>query len=286
MKLVEHCYSCACAGHENYILNVSAQADASKASGVLLDVMLLHVFEKLTQSLEDILQQPLNWRRYASCDSPSVYETLEMKLEFDSQTLIERASLYIPVSALSLISEHQIAQPEGVTDMSWQRVPCTLCLSELVLSEKEQENLHNGALLLIPESYQSAWNSSLRIGKSMQLPGRYYWTEDSWRSEKAAARDELQSGKKPARAQADTMGETSVIEQKSTHRVEFSCQLDPADLMRARENPVIIGLSTGQPGSVLHLRGAECAEFHGSLMPVGAGQAMLLKQGDTLAANP
>lgn len=280
MSDTESCYSCVLGSHGIAWLKIHSQSGTTNASAALLDVLLLQELELLTQSLETVFGQAIDWQRdtaFAESHSP---DFLELELEFAQPGLIALATLFLPVYALPELAREPLARPAALKLMKWRPVACTLCLSTLDLSIAEQDKLGDGALLIIPESFTALWSSTLEIGHSLQWRGQYLQADDSWR---------VSEPREAGMQQSDTLnqantGKSTAVEpsngvsqgvSQAGYRVVFECQLDPVDLMQSSK-PVSIGMSGQQHEAVLSLVSGEGARFRGSLLSLGAGYALLL----------
>lgn len=284
MSDTETFYSCDIAPYGIFRLRIRSQSGVTNASAALLDVLLLHELESLTQSLETIIRQPFDWQRDSTFSDRPYRDSLALELEFDQSGMIALATLKLPVHILPELTSEQLVMPEGLKRMKWQPVSCTLCLSTLKLSGKEQDNLGGGALVIIPESFAATWNATLKVGHSLQLQGQYLIVDDNWLvSEPVDTVVEQPGTLNQVNDSEFTAFESQGRSSGSSFRVVFACELDPVDLMRS-SNPVSIGISGQQHDAALSLLNGDGTRYQGSLLPLATGYALLLDLVDTSVA--
>lgn len=266
--------------HGHFSLSVHIRAGATVACGLLRDIMALHGLEHLTRSLEDTVDQPLNWR---SVQSPQLAtEMLELTLQFTDESVLFSANVMLPISILPKLASLKVGGIDNLRDSFWKPVSSTLRLSTLQLSTDEQVDLGEGALVIIPESYENTWNTILHIGNgALCLQGEYLWPDDSWLQQAAGAAHQATSTSGVDVIEAEPTEASASKDDSQRYHVQFECHLDPVALMNF-EKPVSPGLqkilSNESSDSTLWLQNNGGDRFRGQLLALGSGQALLLQK--------
>ncbi len=115
--------------------------------------------------LEELLQTKLNFNW--SNKKPSNDGSSQHRLSIHGFSLAgSRLNIEVPASAISSCNRTtEIKTPDS---LQWEPLRAQLKLSAPVLSASDINNIEEGAMLLMPESFTSQWNVQLEIGKTAQ----------------------------------------------------------------------------------------------------------------------
>ena len=256
-------------------LLIDAQPEENYFTGAILDALVLHELEQLTQSLENAFRYPLVWKAIPPGSWTPEKDQLELNLAFDKVDLVRYAKFVLPQAVLFELKNLQIEDLQNQCRMSWSSIPATLVLSEFTLTDQEIDNLGDGALVLITESFQPQWKAMLVAGQDVLLGGYFSLVDNTWQRSPAA-----ESATATVTLAKDSDGqeaEHSLLELDSRdYRLELMCRVDPRDLMKT-DAAVNVNVLDSASDATISLVNHAGAAFKGHLLPAGTGQAILLE---------
>lgn len=275
-------------------LQVGVEYDAAQvaAAGVLRDSVLLHSLEPLTQSFEALISAPLNWQLSPEYKRSETLPALELKVVFAKTSTIFSATVKLSSRCLPMLFDWVVPESSEVIKASWTPVQAEVCLSVLQLSNTEKADLEHGALVMIPESFESTWNATV-CNEELVIEGVYNPQQDTWsvrdNLNTASAQYALASDSEDHAAEKSNVLNLANADAKSAEcfRLCVECQVDPLELLKADAS--IANLLSGTNNDVSRYSGlylksgaGECYKAH--LLVLGAGQAVLLEQIELTAA--
>lgn len=155
-------------------MKVASNAHVKKND--VLHALILGVIESKIQFVENWLQTEL--------DIAPGYHQLGANSELF--TIVDEVSatqitLHLPVQFWNLIPHlpDQLFQQEWI--MNWAIYKGSVTLSRLSMKKEEVESISDGSLVLIPESFDDQWESSLEVPEfALSLTGHYDAKKSAW----------------------------------------------------------------------------------------------------------
>jgi len=262
------CFHFVCQSESAGLLHLQLTPGAidSQLRGAVRDALVLHEMESLTQALETTVASEIDWLPAQSCHPEPCDQLIQLTAQDLDSELVSMATLSLSPAVLPHLASRALELPESLSVFSWQPVKVMLLLSDMQLTAPEKENLGNGALLILPESFHSTWTSTLLLHDgSYRINGSYQVRQDTWTA-----------------ASSDV--EQAVNGDEKNCRVQFSCCVDSQALMHSNQ-VLSIGLLNTQQPQLASVIVEDQAVFAGPLLPVGDGHAVLLDQPAVVAVQ-
>jgi len=159
--------------------SMAVDSSATLNVGDALHALVLGVIEQKLQFVE-------NWFQCVFDVEPGLKES-EVNSELftlrDKNGAGASLTLFLPVQYWHLIPAIPEKGLSSEWEIIWSKYKGTVCLSKLSMQSEEVENITKGSLILIPESFEELWSSSIDVSDlSIQLPGKYAAATGSWSS--------------------------------------------------------------------------------------------------------
>lgn len=159
--------------------SMDVDSSASLDVGDALHALVLGVIEQKLQYVE-------NWFQCVFDIEPGLKQS-EVNSELftirDKNGSGASLSLFLPVQYWHLIPAVPAKGMSSEWEIIWSKYKGTVCLSKLSMQREEVDSITKGSLILIPESFNEQWPSSINVPDlSVQLPGNYAASAGSWSS--------------------------------------------------------------------------------------------------------
>jgi len=248
------------------VLRCDTNFPDTEVHGNLASAITLAAIDSFCTSLEQTLQEPLDFKSTRLDDLPGPHEedsALYCDLALPASTRFKTGEIRVRVEFEDLAWDWLVSGGHFFSqfDAQWSTVASRLCLQELAVSVVEMNKIAPGALVILPNSLQSRWSVVLEERKRMT---RVRATLDSV-SDKILRQA---SDGEPVTGQADAGAESTLSvwwTQSVAVPVDYFFQSDKAQ-------PPAISIGDSVVDAVLQVAGD--ARHSGQLITIGSGKAV------------